>query len=152
MEFGLDRYRKKVCLLALVTAGAIELISLPILGIDIGFTAGLAAGTATAVMNFNLMYLATEYALRNLRAAIIPMSTIGRLCIYGLIFFLSIKSSYAAAIGCGAGFMTDKMALFYLHVVKKVDVKSSRQVPEDVKAYYKELDKERKEREEKRVF
>lgn len=119
MNTDLKQFKRQIYKYALLIALIAEVISLPVLGLDLRFTYGLIVGTAVAIVNFTLMEATLRTAMTGASAAsIIIAGYMVRLVFYGASFYICIKTSYPCALGVAIGFVTIKIAIYYLHGFK----------------------------------
>lgn len=115
---GLTSFKNEIFKYGVMAAAIFELASLPFLGLDVQFFYGLTLGTAVAIANFNLMAITFHLTLERRKSAIAFFGYFIRLAIYGGAFYISLQVSLISALGTGLGFLTLKLALFYLHGFK----------------------------------
>jgi hypothetical protein len=115
---GLTSFKNEIYKAGILIAAFFELASLPFLGVDVQFFYGLALGTAIAIVNFNLMELTFRWTLELRKSSITVVGFFVRLVIYGIVFYMSIRIGLVSALGTALGFLTLKLALFYLHGFK----------------------------------
>lgn len=112
---GLTSFKNEICKTGILIAAVFELASLPFLGLDVQFFYGLSLGTAVAIVNFNVMEFTLRKMLELRKSAIAVIGFFVRLVIYGIVFYMSIRISLISAAGTALGFLTLKLAMFYLH-------------------------------------
>lgn len=112
---GLTTFKNEIFKYGIAAAAVIELASLPFLGLDAQFLYGLFLGTAIAVVNFNLMDFSFRLALELRKGAIAFLGFLLRLAVYGVAFYMSLRVGLISGAGTALGFLTLKLALFYLH-------------------------------------
>jgi len=115
---GLTSFKNQIFKYGIMAAAVFELASLPFLGLDARYFYGLSLGTAVAIVNFNIMAFTFQQTLERRKSAIAFAGYFVRLAIYGGTFYMSIGVSLISALGTGLGFLTLKLALFYLHGFK----------------------------------
>jgi hypothetical protein len=117
---GLTSFKNEIFKYGIAIAAVIGLASLPVLGLDAQFLYGLFLGTAIAIVNFSLMSFTFRLALevRKGAGAIAFLGFLVRLAVYGIAFYMSVKVSLASGAGTALGFLSLKLALFYLHGLK----------------------------------
>jgi hypothetical protein len=111
----LTAFKNQIFLYGIVTAMIFEAGSLLFLGFDRGFAYGLALGTAISIVNFNLLAFSLRRALAKGGRVQVFVVYMFRLCLYGLAFYMSARISLASAAGAALGFITLKIAIYYLH-------------------------------------
>jgi hypothetical protein len=92
--------------------------SLLFLGFDVGFAYGLVLGTAVSVVNFNILSYTSRKLLSNGHAWMGFAGYIVRLVVYGFAFYAALRVGLVAALGSALGFMTMKLAIYYVHGVR----------------------------------
>jgi hypothetical protein len=92
--------------------------SLLFLGFDIGFAYGLALGTAVSVVNFNILAYTSRKLLNNGYVWMSFAGYIVRLVVYGFAFYAALRVNLVAAFGSALGFLTLKLAIYYVHGVR----------------------------------
>lgn len=103
----------------ILIAVIIELGSLCIIGWVPQFLYGLALGTSVAIINYKLLVLSSKASLkmgRGLSLAIVGYCV--RLVIYGVAFYVSYKIGTVSGIATLFGYMTIKLAMFYVYGFK----------------------------------
>ena len=103
----------------ILIAVIIELGSLCIIGWVPQFLYGLALGTSVAIINYKLLVLSSKLSLEMGRGII--LSIVGycaRLAIYGVAFYVSYKIGTVSGIATLLGYMTIKLAMFYVYGFK----------------------------------
>ena len=91
---------------------------LPFLGPDAAFAYGLALGTAVSVVNFNILAYTSRKLLNSGRAWLSFAGYIVRLAVYGFAFYTALRVNLVAALGSALGFLTLKLAIYYVHGVR----------------------------------
>lgn len=105
---------------SLLTALIIKAVYVIIAGFNMQFTYGLILGTAVAIVNFNISYFVIKRIVLYKKGAILNfLSYILRISIYGYVFFKAIQISQLSALGIVAGFLTIKISIYYINVIKK---------------------------------
>jgi hypothetical protein len=108
-------FKNRIFFHGILVALIFEAGSLLFLGFDVGFAYGLALGTAVSVVNFSLLVLTSQRLLDNGRAWMGFGSYLVRLVVYGFAFYMALRVGYTAAIGAALGFLTLKLAIYYVH-------------------------------------
>lgn len=145
----LTGFKNKIFLYAIFVMVIMEIASLPFLGIDIKFGYGLLLGTFISTANFNILAFTLKRVLSGGNKAMVFFSYILRLAVYGFAMLTAFKVSNIAALGCALGFITVKIAIYYLHGFK-AKFSTDRKVRPEVQEQFekedleKELKKERK--------
>jgi hypothetical protein len=114
----LAAFKNRIFLYGLSIALIFEGGSLLFLGLDAGFAYGLALGTSVSVVNFNILAYASRRLLNDGRAWMGFVGYLVRLAVYGFAFYMALRVSHAAAIGAALGFLTLKLAIYYIHGFK----------------------------------
>jgi hypothetical protein len=114
----LTAFKNQIFLHGVVVALIFEAGSLLFIGFDVGFAYGLALGTAVAVVNFNILAFASRKLLNGGHAWMGFAGYLVRLVVYGFAFYMALRISNAAAIGSALGFITLKIAMYYIHGFK----------------------------------
>ena len=112
---GLSSFKNEITRYGILVAAVFELASIPFLGLDAQFLYGLSLGTAIAIVNFNLMAITFRLVLEKRNRSIAFIGYLIRLAVYGGVFLISIRVSMISALGTALGFLTLKLAMFYLH-------------------------------------
>ncbi|QOX64564.1 ATP synthase subunit I [Anoxybacterium hadale] len=115
---GLTAFKNKIFKYGIVATAIIELASIPLLGFDVQFLYGLALGTAIAIVNFNLMAFTFQLVLERHNASLAFIGYLIRLAVYGAGFIASLHVGMISAMGTALGYLTLKLAMFYLHGLK----------------------------------
>lgn len=104
---------------SLVVAIIVQMGSLCFVGLDLLFTYGLALGTSIAIVNYNLLKFSSRLALSKGKGiSLVLFGYIIRLTIYGGAFLLSYRSGVVGGIATLLGFVSFKIALYYLYGIK----------------------------------
>lgn len=115
----LRQFKNKIFLYAIITAAISQVISFFVLGLDFKFTYGLVLGTAVAIVNFNILEGTLKTAMSGASAAgIIIVGYVIRLAFYGVSFYICVTTSYPCGAGAAIGYLTVKVAIYYLHGFK----------------------------------
>lgn len=112
----LSEFKNQIIKYGIIIAAAIAVISFFFLGYK--FLWGLLAGTAVACFNFNLIVITGRNVAKTGRRASVVGGYFIRMPIYGIVFYLCIRSSLLAAAGCGVGFLTVPLAIFYIYGIR----------------------------------
>lgn len=145
----LTSFKNKIFLHAIVIMVIFEAISLPFLGLDIKFAYGLVLGTCISIVAFSVMAFTLNRVLNTGNKGLAFFSYLLRLAIYGFALISAFKVSNKAALGCALGFITVKLAIYYIHGFK-AKFSTDRKVRPEVMEQFeredreKELKKERK--------
>jgi hypothetical protein len=123
-------FKNQIFLYGIGIALIFEVISLPFLGFDRGFAYGLALGTAISIVNFNLLAFTLGKVLENGSKTLAFIGYMVRLCLYGLVFYVSMRVSLWAGAGSVLGFVVLKIAMYYLHGFKAKFSKGRKVRPE----------------------
>ncbi len=115
---GLTAFKNKIFKYGIMASAIVELASIPFLGFDVQFLYGLALGTAIAIVNFNLMAFTFHLVLERRNASLAFIGYLVRLAVYGAGFLASLQVGMISALGTAIGYLTLKLAMFYLHGVK----------------------------------
>lgn len=115
---GLTSFKNEIFKYGILILAIFELASLPFLGWDAQFFYGLSLGTAVTIVNFNLMTLTLRITLERRNIAISYFGYLIRLALYGVTFYLALKTGLICAVGTLLGFFTLKLAMLYLHGIK----------------------------------
>jgi hypothetical protein len=118
MKNGVDEltaFKNQIFMHGILLALIFEAGSLFFLGWDRGFAYGLALGTAISIVNFNILAFTLQIVLKNGKRWLTLVSYMIRLSIYGFAFYMAIKISLTAGAGAGLGFITLKVAIYYIH-------------------------------------
>lgn len=104
---------------SLIVVILVQLGSLCFVGLNPLFTYGLALGTSIAIVNYNLLKLSSSIALsRGKGISLVFLGYIIRLTIYGGAFLLSYRVGIEGGIATLLGFISFKLALYYLYGIK----------------------------------
>jgi small basic protein len=114
----LTAFKNRIFFYGILIALIFEAGSLLFLGFDVDFAYGLAMGTAVSVVNFNILAYTARKLLNNGHAWMSFAGYIVRLTVYGFAFYMSLRVSLIAALGAVLGFLTLKLAIYYVHGVR----------------------------------
>ena len=110
-----QQFRNRILKYTAVAAMVFWVISLPLIGLDGMFAAGLILGTLTTAINFvfleRVIAKAVHMEEHNAKVYILKNYVV-RIVLYGIVFFLCWELSREAAIGCIAGLFTTKVAIY----------------------------------------
>ena len=112
---NLKAFRNELILWALIMAAAAELASLLIIGWDVPFLLGLAAGTAVSVIGVIILVGTGSALMTTGRKSPIILGYLARLVLYGTVFFICIRISVPCGFGCIAGFVTLHFGIMFLY-------------------------------------
>jgi small basic protein len=126
----LSAFKNRIFFHGILAALIVEAGSLPFLGFDPGFAYGLALGTAVSIVNFNILVYLSRRLLNSGRAWIGFSNYLVRLAVYGFAFYTALRVSLIAALGAALGFLTLKLAIYYVH-----GFKAPRRDPSEKRAY-----------------
>lgn len=115
---SLAEFKNKIVQYGIIAALICEVVSLFFLGWNPGFTYGLALGTAISIVNFTMMEVTLRRVLSTGNRWMASLGYLIRLLFYGVAFYSAIKIGIVSAVGVLIGFMTLKVAIFYLHGIK----------------------------------
>ena len=138
-----SKLKKQVAIYGLAVIAVCEIVSLFIIGFDIGFTVFLLAGFAAALVNFWLLAFFLQKMLDSGNAGFSTISFVIRILIYCAVFFISVKQGHTPSwVGCLIGILAPKVPLYYFNAVKP-DFNTKRKVRPEVQAMYEQEDKEK---------
>ena len=89
-----SKLKKQVAIYGLAVIAVCEIVSLFIIGFDIGFTVFLLAGFAAALVNFWLLAFFLQKMLDSGNAGFSTISFVIRILIYCAVFFISVKQGH----------------------------------------------------------
>ncbi|MBK5245835.1 MAG: ATP synthase subunit I [Peptostreptococcaceae bacterium] len=142
----LTAFKNKIFLYGLIVMMVFEIVSLPLIGLDIKYTYGLFLGTFIAIANFNILAFTLKTVLSNGNKSFIFLGYFLRLALYGVAVVTAFKINNHAGFGSLLGFITVKISIYYLHGFK-TKFSEGRKVRPEVQA---EFDREDLEKEMKR--
>jgi|GEM_PF-1263519 len=126
----LIKFKNKIFISGILIMLIAEVVSIPIIGFNWKFSVGLVLGTAISIANFNIMTISSIMILKGRNKFIASASFIIRLLLYGGVFYVSMRVSYAAGFASVVGFMTLKLAMFFVYGIlpffKKEDKKKDK--------------------------
>lgn len=145
----LTSFKNKIFIYAIIIMAITELISLPFLGLDIKFAYGLLLGTCISIANFNILAFTLDRALKSGNKALVFFSYLIRLAVYSVALLSAFNVGNLTALACAMGFLTVKLAIYYIHGFKAKFSKDRKVRPEVMEQFEredkeKELKKERK--------
>lgn len=119
MHEDLKVFKNRIIKYGLAISLLVELVSLPIHGWDPKFLYGLALGTSIAVVNLNFLEFTVKISVeRSLKSIFFVLGYTIRMLIYGAGFYLSYKFSTAAGVAAVLGYLTLKVAIYYVYGFK----------------------------------
>jgi hypothetical protein len=124
-ENDLTAFKNRICFCGICIALIFEVGSLLFLGLDAGFAYGLALGTAVSVVNFNILVYTSRRLLDGGRAWMGFVGYLVRLAVYGFAFYMALRVGYPSAFGAALGFLTLKLAIYYIHGFKALRLRSA---------------------------
>lgn len=120
MNASFFKLRIQVLQHTLAAAALMGLVSLLVHGFDARLLLGLAAGTATNVVNYGILERSVLALMdKNSRVRVVAGYFIG-LPIYGVVFYLCLRAGAPSAVGCALGFLTLQLALIYLFGIRSL--------------------------------
>jgi len=118
-------FKNEIIKYSLFTALICEMVFIIIRGFNMHFAYGLMLGTAVAVLNLNISYfIINRFIINKISGLINFFGYIIRLSIYGYAFYQSIQIGRIAAIGAVTGFLTIKISIYYINVIKTIKIKN----------------------------
>ncbi|MDR2354850.1 MAG: hypothetical protein LBE16_01510 [Clostridiales Family XIII bacterium] len=114
----LTAFKNRIFFHGIVVALIFEAGSLFFLGPNAEFAYGLAFGTAVSIVNFNILVYMSRRLLSSGRAWMGFAGYLVGLTVYGFAFYMSLRVSLIAALGAGLGFLTLKLAIYYIHCIR----------------------------------
>lgn len=108
------KFKNRIFLHCLALAVVVEIISLPIIGWQWRFLAGILAGAVTTVINFSLLVAFAERMLAISDKKVVVGGYFIRMLIYGAVFVLGIQLGMYAAIGVAIGFFTLHLSIMII--------------------------------------
>jgi hypothetical protein len=108
------------------------------------FSVFLLSGFVAAIINFNILAFFLKKMLDSGNTGYSTISLVCRILIYCLVFIVAIKQGTAPGLACLLGFLAPKLPLYYFHAIQP-KFNTDRKVPEEVKQYYEEKDREEEE-------
>lgn len=118
MRTTLNQFKNQIFLGTIIVGLFCEVISLFFLGWNPNFAYGLLLGTAISIVNFNVMEFYLHKTLINSNRWMFFLGYMNRLLIFGVSFYVAIKVGILSGIGAIIGFMTLKIAIFYIHGIR----------------------------------
>lgn len=147
---ALVAFKNQIFIYGIIITAIFEVVSLPFLGLDLQFFYGLILGTTIAIVNFNILEFTLKKTLEGSGGSITFIGYIIRLALYGIAFYTAMKVSTISGIGVILGFVTLKLAIFYLHGIK-TKFSQNRKLRPEVKAEYERMDAEKQEHKSERL-
>jgi|GEM_PF-1118241 len=136
-------FKNQIFIYTLIVAVFCQLISLIFLGVDVKFSYGLVLGTCVAIVNFNLLVFSSKAILKNSKGKGFAFASyIIRLLIYGVAFYMAMKVSVPAGLASVVGFLTLKLAIFYVCGIK-TKFSKGRTVTPEVQQEFEQMDKQK---------
>ncbi len=145
----LGDFKKKIARYALVISAVALIIPIPLIGFDIPYIYGLTLGTCVSIVNLYVLVFFGKLTLKRKKPFLAPLGIIIRLVIYGYAFYMSVHLSWIGGLGCFIGFMTQKLAIFYIYGIKAKYSKNRKITPE-LEETFAQIDKEREKKRQKR--
>lgn len=135
----LASFKNQIFKYGIIIAVLCQLISLPFLGLNPQFSYGLALGTAIAIVNFTILEFTLKKAIEDRKGSLAFVGYLIRLAVYGGAFYISMQVSLISGMATLIGFMTLKLAIYYLHGFK-AKFSENRKVSPEVQAAYQRRD------------
>ena len=114
-HMDLKSFRKEILIATLCAAVLGQIVSLPLHGPDLWFTAGLAAGTLTTIICFLILTRTGTLVEVTKKGGPVVTGYFIRMLLYGLAFLVCIKLSVPCGFGCLAGFVTLHFGILVLY-------------------------------------
>jgi hypothetical protein len=113
------RFKSEIYKYALICALIMEILSILIVGIGTQFAYGIGIGTLVSIANFSMMSFAYNWMIVTKRAWISIAAYAVRLCLAAAAILVTLNISIISAFGTLAGLMTVKLAIYFLHSIRK---------------------------------
>lgn len=136
---NLTSFKNQIFKYGIIIAVLCQLISLPFLGLNPQFSYGLALGTAIAIVNFTILEFTLKKVIEDRKGSLAFVGYLIRLAVYGGAFYISMRVSLISGMATLIGFMTLKLAIYYLHGIK-AKFSENRKVSPEVQAEYERMD------------
>ena len=118
---NLNSFRNEIIVYGIVMAALAEAVSLFLIGPDVMFSLGLAAGTAVSIIGFVILVYSGRALMENRRKSPILLGYIVRIALYAVSFFFCIRADLHCGFGCGLGFVTIHFGILFLYgIVYKI--------------------------------
>lgn len=134
----LTSFKKQIFFHVVIIMGIIEGVSLLFLGLDIQFGYGLLLGTCISIVNFNIHAFTLKRVLQSGNQLLIVLSYFFRMTLYGIAILSAFKVSDKTALACALGFLTVKLALYYIYGFKAKFSKDRKVRPEVMEQFERE--------------
>lgn len=132
-------FKNRIFLYGVIISLLCALISIIFIGVNVQFLYGLALGTSIAIVNFQLLAFTLKKVLGGLGAYLAFVGYLFRLMIYGGAFYASMRIGLNSGMGTLFGFMTLKIAIYYLYGFR-AKFSTNRKVSPEVQAEYERMD------------
>lgn len=113
-------FKRKIVIGSFAVMAVIELISLLVIGWSPSFLKGLAVGTMTSALNFELHALSCEMVVNQKGEAriVLIVSYFARLLIVGVAYYFCAKYDIIyCGFGCIFGLLTEKASIYIVAVI-----------------------------------
>ena len=104
--------KKEIVKYTIIAAAIAEIISLPILGLNIMFPYGLAIGVCVAVLNLNIISKSIEKAIAQRKRGPVIVGFFIRIALYGGGFYLAVTTSLISGLAAAIGFILPHIVLY----------------------------------------
>ncbi len=104
---------------SVIAAALIQAAAVLLFGWDLPFAYGLILGTCVSMVNHSLMAFTSNLCLSAKGGPLLGIAGyIVRLAIYGGVFYISYMTGPSSGMGTVLGFLTIKLAIYYLYGFK----------------------------------
>ncbi|MDR1136224.1 MAG: ATP synthase subunit I [Clostridiales Family XIII bacterium] len=111
----LSAFKNRIFIYGILVAVIFETGSLFFLGFSKEFAYGLTLGTAITIVNFNILVFTSQRVLVSGKRWLAMVGYMVRLGIYGFAFYMTATISLVSGAGAALGFITLKIAIYYIH-------------------------------------
>jgi ATP synthase I chain. len=104
--------KKEIVKYTIIAAAITEIISLPLLGLNIMFPYGLAIGVCVAILNLNIISKSIEKAVAQGKRSPVIVGFFIRTALYAGGFYLAVTTSLISGLAAAIGFVLPHIVLY----------------------------------------
>ena len=121
-----DTFKNRIVKYGIVLMFIIEIVSIPVIGLNYKFALGLLLGTAISVVNLYLLAFQCRQVIMQGNKLISVWGYLLRLFLFGAVAVICIKISLRCGVGAILGILTTKAAMFIVSMSRSKEDKEAK--------------------------